>query len=66
MRQAKEKQRVVRAGRNKFNANPKDGIKYLQGQGLLGETSDEIAQWLFKGELLSKRSIGDYLGDGYV
>ena len=31
---------------------------------LLGESSEEIAQWLFKGELLSKRSIGDYLGEG--
>lgn len=32
---------------------------------LLGESSEEIAQWLFKGELLSKRAIGDYLGEGY-
>ena len=40
------------------------GVKFLQGQSVLGESSSEIAQWLFKGELLSKRAIGDYLGEG--
>ena len=38
----------------------------MQEQGLLGSTSDDIAKWLFKGEMLNKRAIGDYLGEGLV
>lgn len=40
------------------------GVRFLQAQNVLGESSSEIAQWLFKGELLNKRAIGDYLGEG--
>ena len=40
------------------------GIKFMQEQGLLGNSSDEIAKWLFKAEMLNKRAIGEYLGEG--
>ena len=40
------------------------GIKYLQAQGRLGMSADAVAQFLFKGELLNKRKMGDYLGEG--
>ncbi len=38
----------------------------MQEQGLLGSSSDDIAKWLIKGEMLNKRAIGDYLGEGWV
>jgi hypothetical protein len=66
IRMEKEKQRVMRTGRNKFNTSPKEGVKFLQAQGRLQESAEAVAQFLFKGELLNKRKIGDYLGEGYV
>ncbi len=74
--------RIIRNGRNKFNAKPKDvsnnqfvflfyllcvrpqGIKFLQSNNILGESARDIAEYLMKGELLNKRAIGDYLGEG--
>lgn len=40
------------------------GIKFLQAQGRLSESAEAVALFLFKGELLNKRKIGDYLGEG--
>jgi hypothetical protein len=40
------------------------GIRFLQAQGRLGESAEVVAVFLFKGELLNKRKIGDYLGEG--
>ena len=40
------------------------GVKFLQAQGRLGESAEAVAVFLFKGELLNKRKIGDYLGEG--
>ena len=40
------------------------GIKFLQSQGKLGESAEAVALFLFKGELLNKRKIGGYLGEG--
>ena len=42
------------------------GIKFLQSNNIIGDSADEVAQYLLKGELLNKRSIGDYLGEGWV
>lgn len=64
IRAEKEKQRIIRTGRNKFNTKPKEGIKFLQSNNIIGESADEVAQYLLKGELLNKRAIGDYLGEG--
>ena len=95
IRAEKEKQRIIRNGRNKFNTNPKDvsfyqrvrerererahstnkstysltehllqGIKFLQSHKVIGESPEEVAEFLLKGELLNKRAIGDYLGEG--
>jgi len=41
------------------------GIKYLVDEGLLVETPDEIAKFLYS-DGLNKTAIGDYLGDMYV
>lgn len=58
------KMKQLNIGRNKFNMDPKKGIEYLIENNLLGETPEEIAAFLFKGESLNKTAIGDYLGIG--
>uniref|UniRef100_A0A4W6DSB2 Cytohesin 1b n=1 Tax=Lates calcarifer TaxID=8187 RepID=A0A4W6DSB2_LATCA len=50
-------------GRKKFNMDPKKGIRFLIDSSLLKNTSDDIAQFLYKGEGLNKTAIGDYLGE---
>jgi hypothetical protein len=39
------------------------GIEYLYENGLLQRTPEDVAQFLHKGEGLSKTAIGDYLGE---
>ena len=39
------------------------GIKFLQSHNIIGESADDVARYLLKGELLNKRAIGDYLGE---
>ncbi|ELU02826.1 hypothetical protein CAPTEDRAFT_163136 [Capitella teleta] len=50
-------------GRKKFNMDPKKGIEYLIEHGLLQHTAEDVSQFLYKGEGLSKTAIGDYLGE---
>ncbi|XP_014680243.1 PREDICTED: cytohesin-1-like, partial [Priapulus caudatus] len=51
-------------GRKKFNMDPKKGIEYLIDHGLLSsDSSDDVAQFLFRGEGLNKTAIGEYLGE---
>jgi len=64
IRAEKDKQRTIRTGRNKFNTSPKEGIKFLQSHNLIGESAADVAEYLLKGELLNKKAIGDYLGEG--
>lgn len=42
---------------------PFAGIEYLYENGLLQRTPEDVAQFLHKGEGLSKTAIGDYLGE---
>lgn len=37
---------------NRFNKKPKRGIQYLQEQGMLGTTAEDIAQFLHQEERL--------------
>uniref|UniRef100_A0A673IVZ7 Cytohesin-2-like n=1 Tax=Sinocyclocheilus rhinocerous TaxID=307959 RepID=A0A673IVZ7_9TELE len=57
------KSRHVAMGRKKFNMDPKKGIVFLVENELLRHTSEDIAQFLYKGEGLNKTAIGDYLGE---
>jgi cytohesin len=57
------KSKHMSIGRKKFNMDPKKGIDYLIEHGLLSNTADDVAQFLFKGEGLNKTAIGDYLGE---
>ena len=42
---------------------PQAGIEFLNDQGLLEMTAESVAEFLFKTENLSKKAIGDYLGE---
>ncbi|MCL4139921.1 UNVERIFIED_CONTAM: hypothetical protein GTU68_053228 [Idotea baltica] len=57
------KSKQMSIGRKKFNMDPKKGIEYLIENGLLQNTPNDIAQFLYKGEGLNKTAIGDYLGE---
>ncbi|CAK1547265.1 unnamed protein product [Leptosia nina] len=57
------KAKQMSIGRKKFNMDPKKGIEYLYENGLLQRTPEDVAQFLHKGEGLSKTAIGDYLGE---
>ncbi len=45
-----------------FNAKPKKGIAFLQAEGMLGRSPEEVAVFFSKTEGLSKTMIGDYMG----
>ncbi|XP_065898377.1 cytohesin-1-like [Dysidea avara] len=64
-RQERLTQQRWKTGRNKFNAKPKDGIKYLVEEGLIKETSDAIAEFLYKEDMLNMVSVGEYLGENH-
>lgn len=42
------------------------GIEYLIEHGLLQNTAEDVARFLFQGEGLNKTAIGDYLGERLV
>ncbi|XP_048848394.1 cytohesin-3-like isoform X2 [Brienomyrus brachyistius] len=50
-------------GKKKFNMDPKKGIQYLKKHDLLEDTPQAVAEFLYKGEGLSKTAIGDFLGE---
>jgi len=60
---ANPKAKQMSIGRKKFNMDPKKGIEYLIEHGLLTNTPEDVAQFLYKGEGLNKTAIGDYLGE---
>ena len=60
---SRAKMKNLQMGKKKFNMDPKKGIEYLVQHGLLRETPEEVAQFLYKGEGLNKTAIGDYLGE---
>ncbi|PRD24997.1 UNVERIFIED_CONTAM: Cytohesin-1 [Trichonephila clavipes] len=57
------KAKQLSTGKKKFNMDPKKGIEYLIEHGLLKDTPEDVAQFLYKGEGLNKTAIGDYLGE---
>lgn len=57
------KSKLLTMGRKRFNMDPKKGIEYLVEHGLVQNTPEEVAQFLYNGEGLSKTAIGDYLGE---
>ncbi|XP_025097463.1 cytohesin-1-like isoform X2 [Pomacea canaliculata] len=57
------KAKEISIGRKKFNMDPKKGIEYLINNGLVQNTPEDVARFLFQGEGLNKTAIGDYLGE---
>ncbi|CAF3565599.1 unnamed protein product [Rotaria sp. Silwood1] len=49
--------------KRRFNDNSKEGIRWLMENGLIQNTPEHTAAFLFNETGLSKRAIGDYLGE---
>ncbi|XP_014206228.1 brefeldin A-inhibited guanine nucleotide-exchange protein 1 isoform X2 [Copidosoma floridanum] len=59
----KQQKEIWETGIEIFNRKPIKGIQYVQEQGLLGQTNEDVARWLHTDERLDKTTIGDFLGD---
>ncbi|CAH1119686.1 unnamed protein product [Phaedon cochleariae] len=59
----KQQKEVWETGIDTFNRKPRKGISYLQEQGLLGQSHEEVAKFLQTDERLDKTYIGEFLGD---
>ncbi|XP_069808804.1 brefeldin A-inhibited guanine nucleotide-exchange protein 2 isoform X2 [Dendropsophus ebraccatus] len=59
----KQQKEIIEHGIELFNKKPKRGIQYLQEQGMLGGTPQDIAQFLHQEERLDFTMIGEFLGE---
>ncbi|XP_072323724.1 brefeldin A-inhibited guanine nucleotide-exchange protein 1 isoform X4 [Scyliorhinus torazame] len=59
----KQQKEIIEQGIELFNKKPKRGIQYLQEQGMLGTTPEDIAQFLHQEERLDTTQVGEYVGD---
>uniref|UniRef100_A0A6Q2ZAE8 SEC7 domain-containing protein n=1 Tax=Esox lucius TaxID=8010 RepID=A0A6Q2ZAE8_ESOLU len=59
----KQQKDVIEHGIELFNKKPKRGVQYLQDQGMLGTTAEDIAQFLHQEERLDTTQVGEYLGE---
>ncbi|XP_056378102.1 brefeldin A-inhibited guanine nucleotide-exchange protein 1 isoform X2 [Hyla sarda] len=59
----KQQKEIIEQGIDLFNKKPKRGIQYLQEQGMLGNTPEDIAQFLHQEERLDSTQAGEFLGD---
>ncbi|XP_048451643.1 brefeldin A-inhibited guanine nucleotide-exchange protein 1-like [Rhincodon typus] len=59
----KQQKEIIEQGIELFNKKPKRGLQYLQEQGMLGTTPDDIAQFLHQEERLDTTQVGEYVGD---
>ncbi|KAL3284058.1 hypothetical protein HHI36_018226 [Cryptolaemus montrouzieri] len=59
----KQQKEVWETGIDMFNKKPRKGIQFLQEQGLLGSTNEDIAKFLLNDDRLDKTLIGDFLGE---
>ncbi|XP_036361493.1 brefeldin A-inhibited guanine nucleotide-exchange protein 1 isoform X3 [Octopus sinensis] len=59
----KQQKEIMENGIEMFYKKSKKGIHYLQEQGLLGTTPDDIAEFFHNEERLDKTAIGDFLGE---
>ncbi|XP_036374500.1 brefeldin A-inhibited guanine nucleotide-exchange protein 1-like isoform X2 [Megalops cyprinoides] len=59
----KQQKEIIEQGIDLFNKKPKRGMQYLQEQGMLGTTPEDIAQFLHQEERLDSTQVGDFLGD---
>ncbi|NXP72451.1 BIG2 protein, partial [Ramphastos sulfuratus] len=59
----KQQKEIIEHGIELFNKKPKRGIQYLQEQGMLGATAEDIAQFLHQEERLCSTQVGEFLGE---
>ncbi|CAH1959462.1 unnamed protein product [Acanthoscelides obtectus] len=59
----KQQKEVWEMGINIFNRKPRKGISYLQEQGLLATSHEEVAKFLHTDDRLDKTFIGEFLGE---
>nr|XP_057906847.1 brefeldin A-inhibited guanine nucleotide-exchange protein 2 [Doryrhamphus excisus] len=59
----KQQKDIIEHGIQLFNKKPKRGILYLQDQGMLGSTAENIAQFLHQEDRLDTTQVGEFLGE---
>uniref|UniRef100_H3CH50 ARF guanine nucleotide exchange factor 2 n=1 Tax=Tetraodon nigroviridis TaxID=99883 RepID=H3CH50_TETNG len=59
----KQQKDIIEHGIDLFNKKPKRGIQYLQDQGMLGVTVEDIAQFLHQEERLDTTQVGEFLSE---
>ncbi|XP_040293303.1 brefeldin A-inhibited guanine nucleotide-exchange protein 2 isoform X2 [Bufo bufo] len=59
----KQQKEIIEHGIELFNKKPKRGIQYLQEQGMLGATPQDLAQFLHQEDRLDFTMIGEFLGE---
>ncbi|XP_020383334.1 brefeldin A-inhibited guanine nucleotide-exchange protein 2 isoform X1 [Rhincodon typus] len=59
----KQQKDIIEQGIDLFNRKPKKGVQYLQDQGMLGTTAEDIAQFLQQEERLDSSQVGEFLGE---
>uniref|UniRef100_A0A673V8G0 ADP ribosylation factor guanine nucleotide exchange factor 2 n=1 Tax=Suricata suricatta TaxID=37032 RepID=A0A673V8G0_SURSU len=59
----KQQKEIIEHGIELFNKKPKRGIQFLQEQGMLGASVEDIAQFLHQEERLDSTQVGDFLGE---
>ncbi|XP_078144283.1 brefeldin A-inhibited guanine nucleotide-exchange protein 2 isoform X2 [Centroberyx gerrardi] len=59
----KQQKDIIEHGIELFNKKPKRGIQYLQDQGMLGSSAEDIAQFLHQEERLDTTQVGEFLGE---
>uniref|UniRef100_A0A3B3QR57 ARF guanine nucleotide exchange factor 2 n=1 Tax=Paramormyrops kingsleyae TaxID=1676925 RepID=A0A3B3QR57_9TELE len=59
----KQQKEIIEHGIELFNKKPKRGIQYLQEQGMLGDSAEDIAQFLHQEERLDTTQVGEFLGE---
>ena len=47
----------------RFNKKPKRGLAYLQQQGLLGPSAEDVAELFHNDDRLNKTLVGDFMGE---
>ncbi|KAI1722572.1 sec7 domain-containing protein [Ditylenchus destructor] len=55
--------KMLTMAKKRFNTNPEKGLRYMFDNGLLRETPENVAAFLYECDGLRKSAIGDYLGE---
>ncbi|XP_024148796.1 brefeldin A-inhibited guanine nucleotide-exchange protein 2 [Oryzias melastigma] len=59
----KQQKDIIEHGIELFNKKPKRGMQYLQDQGMLGTTAQDVAQFLQQEDRLDTTQVGEFLGE---